>query len=109
MHPWADEFPGRLVVESTVDQLRGGSELIVRATPSDIARVVLEPLREVQGVRSYDGALRLRVDERHTALVNQTLVAAGLAVTELRRDERQLEDIFLDITDHETGREADRV
>lgn len=100
---------GRMVVESTVDQLRGGSELIVRATPSDIARVVLEPLREVQGVRWYDGALRLRVDERHTALVNQTLVAAGLAVTELRRDERQLEDIFLDITDHETGREADRV
>lgn len=98
---------GRMVVESTVDRLLGGSELIVSAAPSDVARAELESLHEVQSVRVRDGALRVRVEERHTALVNRTLVAAGVAVTELRRDERQLEDVFLDMTDHETAREAD--
>jgi ABC-2 type transport system ATP-binding protein len=91
---------GRMVAESTVEQLRGGTELIVHATPSDLARTSLEALAEVEGVRSFEGALRVRADDRHTALINRTLVAAGVAVTELRRDERQLEDVFLDMTDH---------
>jgi ABC-2 type transport system ATP-binding protein len=91
---------GRMVAESTVDQLRGGTELIVAATPSDVARAELESMRQVESVRVYDGALRVRAEERHTALINRTLVAAGVAVTELRRDERQLEDVFLDMTGH---------
>jgi ABC-2 type transport system ATP-binding protein len=93
---------GRMVAESTVDQLRGGTELIVAATPSDVARAELESMRQVESVRVYDGALRVRAEERHTALINRTLVAAGVAVTELRRDERQLEDVFLDMTGHTT-------
>ena len=93
---------GRMVAESTVDELRGGTELIVAAAPSDVARAELESMREVESVRSYEGALRVRVEDRHTALINRTLVAAGVAVTELRRDERQLEDVFLDMTDHDT-------
>jgi hypothetical protein len=44
----------------------------------------------------------VRTDDRHTALINRTLVAAGVAVTELRRDERELEDVFLAMTWHET-------
>ena len=35
-------------------------------------------------------------------LINRALVAAGVAVTELRRDERQLEDVFFEMTDHAT-------
>jgi ABC-2 type transport system ATP-binding protein len=93
---------GRMVAESTVEELRGGTELIVSATPSDLARAELESMREVESVRSFEGALRVRADDRHTALINGTLVAAGVAVTELRRDERQLEDVFLAMTDHET-------
>jgi ABC-2 type transport system ATP-binding protein len=92
---------GRMVVESTVDELREGSELVVTATPSDVARSRLEELPEVERVRLLDGALRVQVDERHTALVNRTLVSAGVAVTELRRDERQLEDVFFEITTHQ--------
>jgi ABC-2 type transport system ATP-binding protein len=94
---------GRMVAESTVEELRGGTELIVHATPSDLARTSLESLSEVESVRSFEGALRVRTDDRHTALINRTLVAAGIAVTELRRDERQLEDVFLDMTDHESS------
>jgi ABC-2 type transport system ATP-binding protein len=93
---------GRIIAESTVEELRGGTELIVAATPSDLARSELESMREVEGVRTFEGALRVRTDDRHTALINRTLVAAGVAVTELRRDERELEDVFLAMTWHET-------
>jgi ABC-2 type transport system ATP-binding protein len=91
---------GRVLAESTVDELRGQSELVVAATPSDIARTQLEAMPGVERVRSHDGLLRVRADERHTADINRLLVAAGVAVTELRRDERQLEDVFLEMTDH---------
>jgi ABC-2 type transport system ATP-binding protein len=93
---------GRMVAESTVEELRGGTELIVAAAPSDLARSELESMREVESVRTFEGALRVRTDDRHTALINRTLVNAGVAVTELRRDERQLEDVFLAMTSHET-------
>jgi ABC-2 type transport system ATP-binding protein len=92
---------GRMVAESTVDELRGGTELIVAAAPSDVARAQLEAMSEVESVRAHAGQLRVRADVRHTALINRTLVAAGVAVTELRRDERQLEDVFFDMTDHD--------
>ena len=92
---------GRMVAESTVEELRGGTELIVAAAPSDLARSELESMREVESVRTFEGALRVRTDDRHTALINRTLVNAGVAVTELRRDERQLEDVFLAMTSHE--------
>jgi ABC-2 type transport system ATP-binding protein len=91
---------GRVLAESTVDELRGQSELVVAATPSDVARRQLEAMAGVERVRSYDGHLRVRVDDRHTADINRVLVSAGVAVTELRRDERQLEDVFLEMTDH---------
>jgi ABC-2 type transport system ATP-binding protein len=101
---------GRLLVESTVQALRAGSELVIAATPSDVARAALEAMSEVEHVRQEEHRLRVRVDERHTASVTQTLVAAGAAVTEVRRDERQLEDVFFEVTasvpehhaDHET-------
>jgi ABC-2 type transport system ATP-binding protein len=89
---------GRIVSEGTVDELRGDAELIVVATPSDVARSRLEAMPEVGEAHLHDGVLRVQVDERHTALVNQTLVEAGVAVTELRRAERQLEDVFFEIT-----------
>jgi ABC-2 type transport system ATP-binding protein len=91
---------GRIIAESTVEELRGGNDLIVAATPSDVARAEIEAMPEVTGIRSVDGRLRVRVDERHTAAVNRTLVSAGVSVTELRRDERQLEDVFFEMTDH---------
>ena len=106
---------GRVLAESTVDELRGGGELVLAAFPSDLARDQLEAMPEVERVRSHDGMLRVRVDDRHTAAVNRTLVSAGVAVTELRRDERQLEDVFLEMTDHvhpappENAKEPDHV
>src|SRR6185436_7100153 len=78
---------GRIIAESSVEELRGQGELVVVATPSDRARQLLEARPEVQGVRSTDAGLRVQVDTRHTAELARLLVEAGLAVTELRRDE----------------------
>jgi ABC-2 type transport system ATP-binding protein len=91
---------GQLIAESTVDELRGESELVVSATPSDVARSTLEEMTSVRRVRAVDGDLRVHVDERHTADVARQLVLAGVDVTQLRRDERQLEDVFFEITEH---------
>jgi ABC-2 type transport system ATP-binding protein len=89
---------GRIVSEGTVDELRGDAELVIAATPSDVAHSRLEAMPQVESVHPSEGRLRVRVDEQHTALVNRTLVDAGVAVTELRRAERQLEDVFFEIT-----------
>jgi ABC-2 type transport system ATP-binding protein len=96
---------GRLIAESTVDELRGESELVVSATPSDVARSTLEEMPTVSRVRTVGGGLRVRVDDRHTASVARQLVLAGVDITELRRDERQLEDVFFQITGHDRIRE----
>jgi ABC-2 type transport system ATP-binding protein len=97
---------GRIVTEGTVGDLRGGGELVLAAAPSDVARARLEAMPEVERVLARDGLLRVRADDRHTAEINRVLVAAGVAVTELRRDERQLEDVFLEMTDHPTDAPA---
>jgi ABC-2 type transport system ATP-binding protein len=89
---------GTLLAESTVDALRGESELVVTATPSDIARSTLEEMPAVSRVRVVAGDFRMRVDDSHTAAVARGLVLAGVDITELRRDERQLEDVFFEIT-----------
>ena len=91
---------GRILAENTVEELRGQGELVVVATPSDRARQLLESRPEVRAVRVTEGSLRVQVDSRHTAELARCLVGAGLAVTELRRDERQLEDVFMEMTEH---------
>ena len=94
---------GRIITESTVEDLRGGGDLLVAATPSDTARARLQAMPEVISVRSHDNLLRIRADERHTAAITTALVHTGVAVTELRRDERHLEDVFLEMTERGTA------
>lgn len=98
---------GRMIAENTVAELRAGSELVVSATPGDVARATLERLDVVGDVRSVDGDLRVQVADQHTAAVTRALVHAGVDVTQVRRDDRQLEDVFFEITSHLEG--ADHV
>ncbi|MET0928921.1 MAG: ABC transporter ATP-binding protein [Aeromicrobium sp.] len=95
---------GRMVVESTVDELRGDGELVIRATPDGVVRPTLDGLAVVQAIVSTDGEHRLRVDERCTGEVVRALVLAGADVHEVRRIDRQLEDVFLELTDREHAR-----
>jgi ABC-2 type transport system ATP-binding protein len=94
---------GRLIAENSVDELRAGAELVVSATPADVARSTLQQMPSVSRIRAVEGDLRVSVDDRHTAEVARQLVNAGVAVTQLRREERQLEDIFFEITRDSEG------
>jgi ABC-2 type transport system ATP-binding protein len=92
---------GELVVEGTIAELRGQVGLYVRAAPVAKAREVLADLEGVDAVDTPagdDGLLRLTVDPSRAAEVNQRLVAAGVAVSELRPAERSLEEVFLQLT-----------
>ncbi|HEU0129324.1 MAG TPA: ATP-binding cassette domain-containing protein, partial [Pseudonocardiaceae bacterium] len=100
---------GRMLTESTVAELRGGGELVVTATPSDLALEKLAAMPELERVRLDAGVLRIRADDKHTADITRTLVTAGIAVTEVRRDTRQLEDVFFEMTDADTSQELSHV
>ncbi len=102
---------GRMLTESAVQDLRGGGELIISATPADTARDRLTAMPEVEHVRVDEGVLRVRADDRHTADITRVLVTAGVAVSEVRRDTRQLEDVFFEMTGQsiDTAKELDHV
>jgi ABC-type multidrug transport system ATPase subunit len=89
---------GRLVAEGTIDELRGRGGLIIRASPFDRARAVLDQLG-ASAVQVKDGQFTLDVDPAQAAVINRRLVEAGVDVSELRESERSLEDIFLQLTE----------
>ena len=95
---------GKIVAEGTIDELRGAATLTVRGTPADLAKTVLVKDAGAENVTALgDGAFSLKVDLQRTAEINQHLVQAGVAVTELHADERSLEDIFMELTGTEGG------
>ena len=100
---------GNLVREGTVGELRGGSELLVRANPLDKAQQVADGLPEVKSVSAAKGSLRITAAEtegssekqdaeRWAASVNARLVQEGVEVSELRPSEQSLEEVFLELT-----------
>ncbi|RNL86056.1 ABC transporter ATP-binding protein [Halostreptopolyspora alba] len=91
---------GRLVLESTVAELRSGGTLRVRAAPFERARGHLESRLGVARVRvgDVDSAIDLHVDAAQAAEINHGLVGAGLSVSELRWREPDLEETFLRLT-----------
>src|ERR1700730_14266345 len=95
---------GKIVAEGTIDELRGAETLTVRGTPADLARTLLVTGVGAENVQDLgEGAFSLKVDLGRAAEINQHLVQAGVAVTELRADERALEDIFMELTGTEGG------
>jgi ABC-2 type transport system ATP-binding protein len=92
---------GRIAVDGTVAELRGGGELVVVASPHDMARRALEAMPQVRRVVRQDDGMRVGVDVGQVPEVVRALVAAGVAVSEIRPVERQLEDVFLELTDKE--------
>ncbi|MFL6076451.1 MAG: ABC transporter ATP-binding protein [Mycobacteriales bacterium] len=92
---------GRLIAENTVEEMRGGVELLVRAEPLDRARELAEKLVGAGNVRLVDGSLRLRTDPAQAARINRELAVADVTVSELRTVERSLEEVFLELTGEE--------
>jgi len=89
---------GRLIAESTVDELRGQAGLRVVANPLERA---VEQVRRVVGtgvVEVRDGAIRIQADPARAPRIVRELVAADVQVMEVGRMERTLEEAFLEMT-----------
>jgi ABC-2 type transport system ATP-binding protein len=99
---------GRIVTESTVSELRGQADLVVVAEPLSQAHQVIAGLVGDGAVAQQGDALRCQVPAQQVAEVNRALVSAGIDVTELRREEKSLEEVFLNLTGSgtTTGSEA---
>ena len=89
---------GVLIREGTLDELRGGGGLRVRAEPRQKAKRLLASLSEVTEVAEADGALRVEADPATAPEVNRALVRAGISVFELRPERPSLEEVFLQLT-----------
>ncbi len=97
---------GRLVAEGTVDELRataGAGSVVVRAAPLERALSLLRDHPAVRSVGTVDGALRATTEADAVAAINRDLVLGGVEVTELRTERRSLEDVFLSLTEDESG------
>jgi ABC-type multidrug transport system ATPase subunit len=91
---------GRLIREGTVDELRGGESLWIRAQPLDEAERVVQAVRGIDVVSRLDGGLRIAVGPDAAPEINRALVEAGIAVAEIRPERTSLEKVFLELTDN---------
>jgi ABC-2 type transport system ATP-binding protein len=99
---------GRLLVESSVADLRGHATLSVRAEPLATAAEVAERLVGPNRVSTVDGALRLEIGLDRAPELVRALVHAEVDVHEVHPQERTLEDAFFALTSvevQELGRE----
>ncbi len=94
---------GTLVAQGTVEEIRGGAQLLVRAEPFDVAKGILEQAVGADRITVRDGAFSVNVDMSKTADIAKRLVAGGVDLTELRPSERSLEDVFIELTGSESG------
>ena len=97
---------GRLVREGTVADLRGTAGLRVVAAPLDRAAEHARDLLGDGAVSLVGGSLRLAVAPERASEINASLVSAGLAVSELRMVERDLEQAFFALTGTLDGGES---
>ena len=89
---------GRVIGQGSVHELRGDAELEVTATPSARA---LDVVRRVSGRAATlrpDGTIRVQVPAERAADIARAVVESGLDLTGLRSVERELEDVFFEIT-----------
>jgi ABC-2 type transport system ATP-binding protein len=93
---------GGLLIEGTVDELRGGTGILIRVEPIEEARKIAASLTGVECAQIEDGMLVLDAHPERAAEINARLVSEGLRVSELRPVERSLEDAFLELTRGET-------
>ena len=62
---------------------------------------MLEGIPGLAGFAIRDDALTITADPAEASAINRSLVAAGIAVSELRSERASLEDVFLDLTREE--------
>ena len=94
---------GKLVRQSTVQELLGEEGVLVRAQPMEQAESVLRGIFGPDAISRQDGAFHLKTKPTESAEINRKLVTAGVAVSELRPVERSLEEVFFQLTGEKQG------
>ena len=94
---------GRLVTQSTVQDLLGEEGVLVRAQPIEQAQDLLTRMFGAEAVSRSDGAIYLKTDPGRSLEINHQLMAAGVGVSELRPFERSLEEVFFQLTGEKQG------
>jgi ABC-type multidrug transport system ATPase subunit len=94
---------GRLVRQSTVQELVGEEGVLVRAQPVERAQELLTQMFGAAALTRQDGALHVKVKPEHSTEINRRLVGAGVGVSELRPFERSLEEVFFQLTGEKQG------
>jgi ABC-type multidrug transport system ATPase subunit len=94
---------GKLVSQSTVQDLIGEEGVLVRAQPLEQAQQVLATRFGNDAISRQDGALHLKVKPEQSTEINRQLVSAGIGVSELRPFERSLEEVFFQLTGEKQG------
>jgi ABC-2 type transport system ATP-binding protein len=94
---------GALVAENTVAEMRSEAGLRIQAAPLDNAAAWLRLVLGAGAVSVVDGALDVTVEPARAAELNESLVKAGISVSELRTRERDLEQVFLELTGGESN------
>ena len=94
---------GKLVRQSTVQDLIGEEGVLVRAQPLEKAQEILATRFGADAISRQDGALHLKVKPEQSTDINRELVSAGIGVSELRPFERSLEEVFFQLTGEKQG------
>ncbi|MHB9111017.1 MAG: ABC transporter ATP-binding protein [Thermoleophilia bacterium] len=91
---------GRLINEGTLEELRRGARLRIKAEPVARARELIGALDGVGQLQTVEeDVLLVEVDLARAAEINRLLVAAGIEVSELCAVQDSLEHVFLSITE----------
>ena len=83
-------------------ELRGRAGLRVRADPLEAARRLVMTLPGIEHVTIVGDSLRIATDPGEAPAINRALVEAGIAVSELYREQTSLEEVFLELTQEGT-------
>src|SRR3989440_3216318 len=94
---------GKLVTQSTVQELLGEEGVLVRAQPIEQAQDILTRMLGAASVVHEDGYFHLKTDPARSMEINQQLINAGVGVSELRPFERSLEEVFFQLTGEKQG------
>ncbi len=94
---------GKLVKQSTVQDLLGEEGVLVRAQPVEQAQQLLTKMFGPEVISRRDGAIHLKTGPEHSVEINRRLTDAGIGVSELRPFERSLEEVFFQLTGEKQG------
>jgi ABC-2 type transport system ATP-binding protein len=94
---------GKLVTQSTVEELLGEQGIVVKTDDNERAQEILSRMYGAPAVIRENGHLHLKTNPSNSLEINRQLTASGIGVSELRPFERSLEEVFFQLTGEKQG------